>query len=151
MNKVNGLLTPPEGWAVVEPGLFRSSYLTAGHLPFLTLTGVKTVVNMSTKSLGAAAALEAVDLRVFQPCVLASQATSDDRSQFGDEIVKDALEFILEKSHHPLVLTGVRPSNGLEVAALVGCLRRVQNWALTPIFFEFRLFVPNAPIYDVNR
>jgi hypothetical protein len=30
------------------------------------------------------------------------------------------------------------------------CLLK-QNWALTAILLEFRLFAPNTPLYDVNR
>ena len=144
------LLCPPDGWAAVEGGsIFRCASISKADLTFLRLTGIRCVVNMSTHPLALAAANGMI---VFQPCAGLDHASNEDqRSQFSDEIAKDALEMILNKELYPLVLTGSRSSSGLEVAALVGCLRRVQNWALTSILFEFRLFAPSAPVYDVNR
>ena len=49
------------------------------------------------------------------------------RSHISDEIAKDALQFVLNPSNHPLLLT-VSSAGGLEVATLVGCLRRLQHW-----------------------
>jgi len=149
------LLAPPDGWAVVEPQIYRAASIAQPHLPFLKLAGIRTVVNMSTTTLSLAAACVACGMQVYQPCatvVARDQSQDDQRSPVSDEIAKDALEFILSEDHHPLVLTGpYRGSSGLEVAALVGCLRRVQRWALSSILSEFRLFVPSAPIYDVSR
>lgn len=106
---------------------------------------------MAVSNLRQANVMETGGIRVFQPCASKTSQTSVvARSQISDEIAKEALQFILEPSHQPLVLT-VATSGSLEVATLVGCLRRLQHWALTAILYEFRLFSPNSPIYDVNR
>jgi len=73
-------------------------------------------------------------------------------THISDEIIKESLQLLLDPSHQPLVLTVATTGSGtLEVATLVGCLRRMQHWALTAILYEFRLFTPTSSIYDVNR
>mmetsp|Transcript_25633 Transcript_25633/g.57502 ORF Transcript_25633/g.57502 Transcript_25633/m.57502 type:complete len:227 (+) Transcript_25633:107-787(+) len=142
-------LVPPDGWAVVESGIYRATSLAQTHVSFLKLTGVRTVVNLSTAQLRLAGSLEASGIRVFQPCA----TQGEQRSQISDEIAKEALQFVLEPAHQPLALTHStkEASGSLDVAALVGCLRRLQHWALTAILYEFKLFAPKAPMYDVSR
>lgn len=116
---------------------------------------------MAVSNLRVASTLETGGIQVFQPCAskkLQNQHQHSQhqqtqvvaRSHISDEIVKEVLQFILETKNQPLVLT-VSIVGSLEVSCLIGCLRRVQHWALTSILYEFRLFSPNSSIYDVNR
>jgi hypothetical protein len=123
-------LTPPDGWACVESGIYRANALSQANVSFFRLTGVRTVVNMSTVNLRLANSLSSAGMTVFQPCVSSARDDTespedDTRSQISDEIAKECLQYLLESSHHPLVLTAPN-SGGLEVATLVGCLRRLQ-------------------------
>jgi hypothetical protein len=155
-NVDRSLQQPPEGWAIVELSIYRATTITNSHIPFLKLKGCNTVVNLASQSFHGSLvnAIEAAGMGLYQPCVSQANlpaASTDNRSQISDEIVKDVLEFVLEPSFQPLVLTGSRASNGVEVAALVGCLRRVQTWAFTAILLEYRLFAPTSAHNDVNR
>jgi len=141
---------------VVETSIYRATVITNAHIPFLKLRGCNTVVNLASQSYHGSLvnAIEAAGMGLYQPCISSSNlsaASSDYRSQISDEIVKDALEFILEPSFQPLVLTGSRTSNGIELAVLVGCMRRVENWALTAILNEYRLYAPATTYNDVSR
>jgi hypothetical protein len=124
------VLSPPDGWACVESGIYRANFVSSTNVNFLRLAGIRTVVNMSTVNLRLGTVLVAAGIHVFQPCVSAARDDTespedDTRSQISDEIAKECLQYLLDKSHHPLVLTAPS-SGGLEVATLVGCLRRLQ-------------------------
>ena len=176
---------PPDGWAVVEPKIYRAAFLGVHHIHFLRSRGIKTVVNMSTDKLSQhvvqgmgkddnAAPWSGEAITLLEPCapsggpmmtasgdedtatpdlmVMAAAAANQEetRPQISDEIAKEALELILEPKHQPLVLTMAAPG-GLEVCTLVGCLRRLQGWALTAVLYEFKIYAPTAPMYDVHR
>ena len=56
----------------------------------------------------------------------------------SDELIKEALEIVLDAANHPLM---VMCSSGIHrTGVLVGCLRRMQQWALSSIISEYRMF-----------
>jgi len=59
------------------------------------------------------------------------------------ELVKVALQIILDRSCHPLLL--VSSSGTHQVGSIVGCLRRLQGWNLTSIFDEYRSYAAPSP------
>jgi hypothetical protein len=137
--------------------------ISSSHISFLKSVGIKTVINMSASNLRQATSLETTGIQVYQPAVKSSASSSSSSSHqsimanrttthISDEIIKESLQLLLDPSHQPLVLTvATTGSSTLEVATLVGCLRRMQHWALSAILYEFRLFTPTSSIYDVNR
>jgi hypothetical protein len=59
----------------------------------------------------------------------------------SDELAKKALELVLDKRNHPVMVmckTGVHQS-----ATLIACLRRVLNWGMTAIFYEYDMLAAN--------
>jgi hypothetical protein len=62
--------------------------------------------------------------------------------------MKEFIQLVLNTENHPLV---VADSASTESAVLIGCLRKIQNWALTSILYEYGQFVPGVAKYDINR
>lgn len=59
-------------------------------------------------------------------------------SPVTDELIKEALELILNPDTHPVL---VECTSGIhQTGTLVGCLRRLLNWNLTSIINEYRAF-----------
>ena len=59
------------------------------------------------------------------------------------ELIKEALQYVLDESRHPLLL--MSSSGTHQVGVLVGCLRRQQGWNLASILDEYRSFAsPSA-------
>jgi len=54
----------------------------------------------------------------------------------NDEIIKLGLELILDTTNHPVLITCTSHLTG----TLIGCLRRLQQWNLTSILSEYRMF-----------
>ncbi|PWN49003.1 hypothetical protein IE53DRAFT_388791 [Violaceomyces palustris] len=58
-----------------------------------------------------------------------------------DEVVKDALEILLDVSNHPVLVTD---TSGIhETGVLLGCLRKLQRWNFASILVEYRSFAGN--------
>ena len=55
-----------------------------------------------------------------------------------DELVKEALEIVLDARRHPVLV--VCSSGAHQTGAVVGCLRRLQQWNLVAILAEYRRF-----------
>ena len=53
----------------------------------------------------------------------------------SDDLIKQALELLLDVRNHPMLVTCV--SGVHETGVVVGCLRRLQGWALTPTLDEY--------------
>lgn len=67
----------------------------------------------------------------------------------SEEVVLDALEIILQKTHYPLMVmcsqgkhrSGMRiVCFHLGIGTVIGCLRKLQGWNLTSIFEEYRRY-----------
>lgn len=59
-------------------------------------------------------------------------------SPVTDELIKEALELILNPDTHPVL---VECTSGIhQTGTLVGCLRRLLNWNLASIVNEYRAF-----------
>lgn len=145
-------LQPPDGWALVEQHIYRSNSLSAQQLPFLKHIGICTIVSLSRDAVREtlATALEVESIALHQPCAPTHKNEMEARVFISEEVVKETLQFALCPQNHPLLLTHANPG-GLEVATLVGCLRRFQCWAISSILYEYRLFTHSPILYDANK
>eukprot|EP01111_Echinosteliopsis_oligospora_P008346 TRINITY_DN2392_c0_g1_i1.p1 TRINITY_DN2392_c0_g1~~TRINITY_DN2392_c0_g1_i1.p1 ORF type:complete len:167 (+),score=30.23 TRINITY_DN2392_c0_g1_i1:244-744(+) len=67
----------------------------------------------------------------------------------SEELIKDALEIVLNVDTHPVIVTCT--SGVHQTGVLVGCLRRLQNWNLTSILVEYRMFSQQSNTRYVNE
>eukprot|EP00808_Paulinella_micropora_P029148 g2223.t1 len=134
-------LEPPEAFAVVEPDLYRSSSPLEKNFPFLLQLQppLKTVVFLSPEA----------PSKIFRTFLethhigfihqgLKNWKPSVEWRAVSEEMVKEALEKIVDKRWRPLAI--MCTSGVHESGAVVGCLRRLQNWALVAILNEYYMF-----------
>ena len=135
--------TPPDQYGLVESQVYRSAFLTPASFDFINLLNLRTVVNLSQEVPVRAVlsffqenhiTLENVGLQVW---------TSMAFAPITQELIKEALQHVLDVSRHPLLL--MSSSGTHQVGVLVGCLRRQQSWNLASILDEYRSFAsPSA-------
>jgi protein tyrosine/serine phosphatase len=115
-------LAPPEVFGMVERGLYRSNAPGPLHFPFLRTLKAKTVVYASpelpTRALLAFLDAEGIALRHIGATPRVEQSKW---KPVSDELVKEALEIMLDTSTHPVILI---------------CTSGVQVNQVTPIYFD---------------
>lgn len=144
-HNTNRMSFPPKHFAIVEPSIFRSSTFTKEHFPFVRQLKLHTIVYLSPEEAPRPLQdfckeeehqLTLMSLGNQAPLLTGRSGTS--WTPLPGEVVKIALETVLDVSRHPLIivcLSGVH-----QTGALVGCLRRLQGWSFTSIIEEYRRF-----------
>eukprot|EP01083_Nonionella_stella_P063454 164881_1 len=133
-------LSPPTNFGVVEAGLFRCScsQLTADHITYLESLDVGSVCVLSQELPGQILTNWVDESGIHFAHIGLSTWRPGKWSVVNEEMVKEALEFILNQDNQPAI---VMCSSGIhETGAVIGCLRRMQNWNLTSIFNEYDLY-----------
>lgn len=157
-------LTPPENFGVVETGIFRSNALHASNFSFLDrYTSLSSGTDKPARSLKTAILLspEVPTRSVVQylenrgvqfihlglhgntannSAVKSTGVVSDNASwrPISDELVKEAMELILNKKTHPVLIFCT--SGVYETGTFVGCLRKLQRWGMNAILSEYRAY-----------
>lgn len=141
---------PPPAFGIVEPNVFRSASFSEANFSFITTLNLKSVVHLSSEMLvrdvrnfmdQQSITLKHLGLTTWQP----------DRTwnPVNDDLVKLALEFILNADHHPVL---VSCTSGIqETGAVVGCLRRLQQWNLTSVVDEYRRYAGSRAKYVTEQ
>lgn len=134
---------PPDRFGAVEPKVYRSAFPGPESFDHLRLLSLNTVVNLSQEALTRSAksffrendiTLADVGLQVW---------THPAMPTISHELIKEALSYVLDPSHHPLLV--VSASGTHQVGVLVGCLRRLQRWNLASTLEEYRSFAAPTP------
>mmetsp|Transcript_31158 Transcript_31158/g.39098 ORF Transcript_31158/g.39098 Transcript_31158/m.39098 type:complete len:288 (-) Transcript_31158:19-882(-) len=148
------VLTPPDGFGIVEAGIYRSfSGLQEKFIPFLERLHIRTAVYISSDPLpkGTSNYLTSQQIQLVNPLdsLGPERRESWSPTDLGEEVMKEALEVLLDTTNHPILL--LESSENAE-SVLVGCLRRLQIWSLTAIFDEYRAFPKQSSrLYDENE
>eukprot|EP01099_Mayorella_cantabrigiensis_P005585 TRINITY_DN4535_c0_g1_i1.p1 TRINITY_DN4535_c0_g1~~TRINITY_DN4535_c0_g1_i1.p1 ORF type:complete len:223 (-),score=46.23 TRINITY_DN4535_c0_g1_i1:136-804(-) len=130
---------PSEGFGIVEEGVYRSNALMPMNFRFFQSLNLKTVLRLSPeRPLKVVASFYEdqginqihLGLKAWQPTAAWKPVT--------DELVKEALEIVLDRNYHPLLV--VCTSGIYQTGTLVGCLRRLQHWNITSIIQEYRSY-----------
>ncbi|KAI8370476.1 protein-tyrosine phosphatase [Radiomyces spectabilis] len=142
------LLTPPEQFGIVEPGVYRSDMLQPIHFTFIKQFGFKTVVMLSpempsrvTSYLIEEGGIKLVHLgmatwKPIQPSTW---------RPISEELIKEGLELILNIDTHPVL---IMCTSGIhETGTLVGCLRKLEGWNFSSIITEYRSYAGTKARY----
>jgi protein tyrosine/serine phosphatase len=129
---------PPQRFGEVEEGVYRTNSLHPSNLEFVGQLRLKTFVWLSAKkpvrSVREFCAAQSIRLVRFDSVV----ALYDDWKPMREELIKEALEIVLDRRTHP-VMAGC--SSGVhETGTVLACLRRMQYWNLTSILEEMNSF-----------
>eukprot|EP01104_Vermistella_antarctica_P004420 TRINITY_DN14876_c0_g1_i1.p1 TRINITY_DN14876_c0_g1~~TRINITY_DN14876_c0_g1_i1.p1 ORF type:complete len:218 (+),score=34.91 TRINITY_DN14876_c0_g1_i1:238-891(+) len=130
---------PPATFGIVEADIYRTNVMHPINFSYVEGLHIKTVLNLSheapTRSSVSFFREHNINhlhlgLKTWRPDTTWKPVT--------EELVKDALEIVLNVNSHPVMImctSGVHQSG-----VVVGCLRKLQNWNLTSILQEYRSY-----------
>jgi len=135
------VITPPLNFAHVGPGVYRSGFPGRHNLTFLQRLGLRTLVRLEAADYPPEVAgwIEEQGIRIVQ-C-----ATTRNREPFvsmDQTVLVTALRALLDHQNHPVLVHGLRGQQ--RTGVVVGCLRRLQRWSLSPTFDEYRRHAATA-------
>ncbi|KAI8867361.1 protein-tyrosine phosphatase [Ramicandelaber brevisporus] len=130
-------LVPPENFAMVSPGIYRGAMPKKKTYPFLLKLKIRGVLTLILEDYPAQNLkfLQANDIALHQFGVSGNKEPFVD---IDEKVIADALKVLLDPRNHPVLIHCNKGKH--RTGCLVGCLRRMQGWALTPIFTEYRHF-----------
>jgi len=157
-------LFPPASFGNVESNVYRSAFPTEVNYGFLQTLNLKTVVILGGSGTALSAStsndpppsfwsfLEDLSIRAIVVGTPAAAVASphDDVQQpqqhsfsqpqprLSEEMVVCSLQALVDPANHPVLITCA--SGKYLTGAVVGCLRKMQHWALVCVFEEYRRF-----------
>mmetsp|Transcript_7436 Transcript_7436/g.12582 ORF Transcript_7436/g.12582 Transcript_7436/m.12582 type:complete len:225 (-) Transcript_7436:71-745(-) len=134
---------PPDKFGLVESQVYRSAFPTPASFEYLRLLGVRTVLNLSQELPMRAVISHFEEIGAELKNIGLNVWTHPRCPTISQELVKMALELLLDRTCHPLLV--ISSSGTHEVGTLVGCLRRIQQWNLVSIFDEYRSYAAPSP------
>ncbi|GAA5960436.1 hypothetical protein JCM3765_007513 [Sporobolomyces pararoseus] len=128
---------PPENFAIVVPGIFRSSFPRKKNFDFLKSLGLKSVLTLIQDEYPQENLdfLEQEGIQLFQFPI---PGNKEPFVHIPDDKIVSAMAVILDSRNHPLLIHCNKGKH--RTGCLVGVLRRLQTWSLTAIFEEYRRF-----------
>lgn len=137
-------LEPPEGYGIVTDSISRCGPIVPANISFLTLYPFKTVLFLREDSPNKRLTdfMNQTSVKFTRIPIYTGRAKLAWRTQL-DELVKLALEFILDADNYPILVSS---ASSLHLCTVFGCLRRMQGWPLSSIMGEFRRFTPEGPV-----
>lgn len=133
------MISPPENFALVEPGLYRSGLPGPHNFPFVRSLRLRRVIILSPerplRSITNFFDTHGISVSHTGLTAWTGQSTW---KPIAEEVVKDSLEIILREDQYPVLVCDV---GGVHLVGMViGCLRRLQNWNLNSVVNEYRSF-----------
>lgn len=137
-------LDPPDGYGIVNESISRCGPISPANFSFLSLYSFKTVLFIGEDNPQERIVdfLKKNDSKYHRISVYSQRSTLQWRTQM-DELVKLALEFIIDKNNHSLLISS---SSALLISTIIACMRKIQGWSFTSITDEFRRFTPDQPL-----
>ena len=129
-------LCPPENFAMVWRGIYRSSYPTKRNFTFLQQLGLRSILFLCPEEYPESHTSfmqeHGVELLQF------STEGNKDLDEIPEETIRSALCAVLDPRNHPLLIHCNQGKH--RTGCLVGCVRKVQRWSYVAIFDEYRRF-----------
>eukprot|EP00250_Pteridium_aquilinum_P010407 c19364_g1_i2 orf=276-1160(-) len=131
------LLIPPLNFSMVDEGVFRSGYPHKNNLPFLQTLNLRSVVYLCPDPYAALIVefLKDHNIKLFQHGI---EGTKEPFVNIPENVIREALKVVLDKRNRPVLIHCRKGKH--RTGCLIGCFRKVQNYALTPIFDEYQRF-----------
>jgi tyrosine-protein phosphatase SIW14 len=133
-------LVPPENFAMVWRGVYRSSYPTKRNFTFLQQLGIRSIIKLVPEEYPDShqAWLQENGVQLLQYGVEGNKGPFD---EIPEETIRHALRALLDTRNHPILIHCNQGKH--RTGCLVGCLRKLQRWSLVSIFDEYRRFAGN--------
>ena len=130
--------SPPENFAMVEPGIYRSAFPVKRNFPFLErrarLRSVLTLV-LEEYPTANCAFNDRCGVTLYQ---FGMEGNKEPFRQMPFEKAVPALRVLLDRRNHPILIHCNEGKH--RTGAMVGMLRRYRRWSLACIFDEYLLF-----------
>ncbi|KAL7614682.1 hypothetical protein Lser_V15G05309 [Lactuca serriola] len=126
---------PPINFATVEDRIYRSGFPQPSDFPFLDTLQLRSVIYLCTESYPKENLefLHSRNIRLFQ---FGIDGTKD--ANIPKSIITEALKVLIDVRNHPILIHCKRGKH--RTGCLVGCLRKLQNWCLSSIFEEYKIY-----------
>ena len=141
-------LQPPLNYGLVCPGVYRSGFPGKRNISFLQRLHLRTIIRLAEGEYSSEvkAWIASDNVHVLE-CV-----TKTNREPFwgmDTSALLHALRAVTSKSSSPVLVHCLRGAQATGV--LVGCLRKLQQWALAVTFEEYRRYAgPSASLLDLQ-
>ena len=139
-------LIPPDNFSMVEPGVYRSSFPRRKNMEFLRSLQIKTVIALIPEDYPT----NIIEFYHINGIRLIQHGLDGNKWPFKDikhEAFSRALVDSLDPENRPVLIHCNKGKH--RTGSLIGCLRKLSKWALSPILHEYILFAaPKARIED---
>ncbi|KAK9365414.1 tyrosine phosphatase family-domain-containing protein [Lipomyces kononenkoae] len=127
----------PENFAVVAPGIYRSSFPHAESFDYLKTKNLKSILVLVPEPYPEENMkfMKENNIQFFQ---VGMSGNKEPFVNVSDDTISTALKIAINPANHPLLIHCNRGKH--RTGCLVGCLRKLQDWSLTMIFDEYRRF-----------
>ncbi|KAK9063171.1 hypothetical protein SSX86_017041 [Deinandra increscens subsp. villosa] len=126
---------PPINFATVEDRIYRSGFPQSSDFPFLDTLGLRSVICLCVESYPKENLeyLNSRNIRLFQ---FGIDGTKD--ANIPNGVITDALKVLIDVRNHPVLIHCKRGKH--RTGCLVGCLRKLQNWCLSSVLEEYKVY-----------
>ena len=133
----SGDLNPPENFAMVWRGIYRSSFVTKRNFQFLQTLRLRTIVYLCPEDYPEShtSFLAENGIQLLQFGVEGNKEPFD---EIPEDVIRAALHAVMDPKNHPVLIHCNQGKH--RTGCLVGCLRKVQRWSLVAIFEEYRRY-----------
>lgn len=143
-------LSPPMGFAMVSPGVYRSGFPTRHNLEFLSRLGLRSIVKVESVEHrpDMLAWLAERQIQLTECSMVRSVEPFVSAANDPAEICK-ALRVLIDPAQQPVLIHSLKGEG--RVGVVIGLLRRLQHWSLASIFDEYRRFAgASASLLDIQ-
>ena len=129
-------VVPPNNFAMVVPGVYRSGYPTPQNFSFLASLGIRSILYLCPEDYPeeSMAFLEQSGIQLLRHPM---EGNKEPFRVIPENKVCEALCTLLDPTNHPILIHCNKGKH--RTGCIIGCLRKMQGWSLTPILSEYRL------------
>lgn len=126
---------PPINFATVEDRIYRSGFPQPRDFPYLDTLHLRSVIYLCTEPYPTENLefLNSRNIRLFQ---FGIDGTKDAKISKGT--ITEALKVLIDVRNHPVLIHCKRGKH--RTGCLVGCLRKLQNWCLSSVLEEYKVY-----------
>ncbi|MCJ1424540.1 hypothetical protein MMC29_002428 [Sticta canariensis] len=131
---------PLVNFGLVAPGIYRSSFPSAGNFEHLHSLGLKSILTLVSEAypLENVKFMKENGIRHFQVPIPPHKHPSD---SIPLQRIVEALRILLDPSHHPVLIHCNKGKH--RTGCIVACYRKIHWWTIGAILTEYRKYAGN--------
>ncbi len=128
---------PPENFARVCEGIYRSSFPRVDNFPFLESLHLKSILCLIPESYPVENVTfnEQQGIKIFQ---IGLSGNKEPFVKIKPDLVTQALQILIDPANQPILVHCNRGKH--RTGCVVGCIRKLQQWSHSMIFDEYRRY-----------